>query len=184
MNFSKRDSGSRESRQGKCMITRVVMVLVVSFCFVGKSRAAVEVGPEHSFEAGHSVDICVNPLTGQPHIIWESLGGEIRYTYYTGSEWAATVTVPGPTNVGCYDDTGRIADDIGLTMEIDSSGYIHIAYVTNNTTIYHIHQTASGWSMPVLVHDGGTSALSWVNLDCGGGFTGSCPCDLQQEVRR
>jgi hypothetical protein len=133
--------------------------------------AEVNLGPEHSFEPGVSCDICTNPLTGHPNIVWESADRTIRYTYYTGSAWTTTITVPGPTDVGCYEGEPlvRSADEIAVSMEIDSAGYVHVAYIsgtstTSSMTLYHIHQTASGWSAPVLVHDGLTKALSWVNL--------------------
>jgi len=134
-------------------------------------EAEVNLGPEHSFEAGVSCDICVNPLTGHPHIVWEDVNRTIRYTYYTGLAWAPIITVPGPMDVGCYEGEPlvRSADEIAVSMEIDSAGYVHVAYIsgtstTSSMTLYHIHQTASGWSTPVLVHDGLTKTLSWVNL--------------------
>jgi hypothetical protein len=144
----------------------VSLILVISLGFVERSKAEVELSPEHTFEAGMTIDICVDRATGYPHVIWEGASGSIRYSQYTGSDWTNPITVPGPMNVGCFEGEPpvRAPDEISLSMGIDSSGYLHIAYITNNTTIYHLHQTAGGWSTPVLVHDGGTYRLSWVNL--------------------
>jgi len=164
MSYTAEDIYFSKSHCRRCVI--ISLILVISLGFEERSKAEVEVSPEHSFEAGHSVDICVNSTTGHPHVIWESLSKTIQYSYYTGSDWTNPITIPGPTNVGCFegDPLVRAPDEISLSMEIDSSGYLHIAYITNNTTIYHLHQTASGWSTPVLVYDGGTYRLSWVDL--------------------
>jgi len=147
-------------------LSRYCVTLIVVFGFVERSRADVQLSPEHIFEAGMSVDISINHDSGYPHVIWEGSGGFIRYSYYTGSDWTAAITIPGPTNVGCYegDPPQRTPDEISLSMEIDSSNYLHIAYVSNNTKIYYIHQTAGGWSTPMLVYDGGAYRLTWVNL--------------------
>jgi len=190
------------------------LVLVCGLIFVQKGRAQVELGPEHSFEAGHSVDICVNSTTGHPHVIWESLGKTIQYSYYTDSDWTTPITVPGPTDVGCYagEPPVRSADEIAVSMEIDSSGYVHIAYIagTVGTTLYHIHQTAGGWSpghrfpgqsvsgvreelqdlclrVRQFVFDMGFRSATdkhrnLSRADRGDGFPGLCPCSLQQEV--
>jgi len=134
---------------------------------VPRARAAVTVGPEHTFPGGdnRSCDICVHPSTGQPHVVWETNDGHIKYSYYDGSRWRAPEQVPGAVNVGARHDRFRNG---AVSMVIDSRGRVHIVYSTTGppNRLYHIRQKAAGraWSTPVLVHDGRRAELTWVQM--------------------
>lgn len=98
---------------------------------------------------GTGPDLDINTKTGELHVVSVALSGNIQYTKMDrDGNILDQEFVPGVTG-----ERGR--GYFGPSIAVDTAGYAHIAYRIEDEELYfdlyYIHQTATGWSTPILV---------------------------------